>query len=71
MRQRAVLREAAELAGFQVRRIVPEPEALAVWWSRLDSGAVHHRAQAFMSGRSWQAGRAGILRKTPPGSARS
>lgn len=34
MRQRAVLREAAELAGFQVRRVVPEPEALAVWWSR-------------------------------------
>jgi len=38
MRQRAVLREAAELAGFQVRRIVPEPEALAVWWSRQPGG---------------------------------
>jgi molecular chaperone DnaK (HSP70) len=34
MRQRAILRESAELAGFQVRRILPEPEALAFWWSR-------------------------------------
>ncbi|QSQ26324.1 Hsp70 family protein [Pyxidicoccus parkwayensis] len=38
MRQRAVLREAAELAGFHVRRVLPEPEALAVWWSRQPGG---------------------------------